>query len=138
MTTSNQPDDSAVEIRAAWLAQRKQAEHDQAAELLISFAFVARRALESQWLRVADARGRSARTGLPGWYLRRDRGAGLGTDGRFYILRRPLTIVDRLRGIKLEPSPPPMVLGAGGKDGQSIDLVDALERLLPGWRHRGE
>ena len=58
----------------------------------------------------------------------------MSTEGDFYILTAPLGLRERLRGIRLTPSPPPMVLGAGGRDGDSIDLPDALDRLLPGWR----
>ncbi len=50
------------------------------------------------------------------------------------MLTAPLTLLDRVRGARVEPQRPPMILGAGGKDGSSIDLVDALERVLPGWR----
>jgi hypothetical protein len=28
-----------------------------------------------------------------------------------------------------EPSDPPLVLGAGGKDGESVDLREALDRV---------
>jgi hypothetical protein len=50
------------------------------------------------------------------------------------VLTAPLSVLDRLRGVQLTPTPPPLVIGAGGKDGDSIELVAALERLLPGWR----
>jgi hypothetical protein len=32
------------------------------------------------------------------------------------------------------PSDPPLVLGKGGRDGESIDLADALARVLSGDR----
>ena len=116
------------------LAQRQEAEHARARTLLVRFAAVAREHLPPERLRVGGYGGRgSARSNLTGWYLRGDRTAGLDVEGRFYVLTAPLGIRERLRGITLEPTPPPMVLGAGGKDGESIDLPVALERLLPGW-----
>src|SRR5699024_7103382 len=107
----------------------------RARRLLVAFADVAREHLPAHPLRVLGYGGRgSARSGLSGWYLRGDRTSGLSTDGDFYVLPAPLPLRERFAGIELTPTPPPMVLGAGGKDGESIDLPEALERLLPGWR----
>lgn len=78
----------------------------------------------------------SARTGTQGWYLRRDRTLGVGRDGSFYLLTAPLTLRERIAGVKLVPVPPPLVLGAGGRDGESIELADALANLLPDWQSR--
>ena len=104
--------------------------------MLRSFVEVAERTgPEPEPLRVHGYGGRgSARTALRGWYLRLDRTAAVSTDGEFYVLTAPLSIVERIRGTRPRPSPPPLVLGAGGRDGDSIDLTDALERLLPRWR----
>lgn len=123
----------AAETHAARLRARREAEHAEAAELIARFLDRARAAgLPTEPLRVQGYDGRgSARTPLRGWYLRRDRRAGLAVDGRFFVLTRPLSILERLRGVTPEPVPAPLVLGQGGKDGESIDLVDALERLLP-------
>src|SRR5690606_36276655 len=71
---------------------------------------------------------------VEGWYLRLDKTVGLGTDGEFYVLTAPLGLLDRVRGATLRPTPPPLVIGAGGKAGDSIAPVAALDRLLPGWR----
>ncbi len=121
-------------MHADMLARRQEAEHARARALLERFAAVARERLPAEPLRVRGYGGAgSARSDVTGWYLRADRAAGLGTDGRFYVLTAPLGLRERLRGVELRETPPPMVLGAGGKDGESIDLPDALERLLPGW-----
>lgn len=126
----------AARIHEQRLQARKDAEHSQAEELLRSFMPAVRNsAVAPQPLRVQGYGGRgSARTGLRGWYLRIDRTAAVSTNGDFYILTAPLSVADRLRGVTPSPSRPPLVLGAGGKDGDSIDLVDAFERVLPGWR----
>ena len=118
------------------LAQRRQAEVDRARQMLHTFAAAARAAdlpTEPLVVKGYGSRG-SARTPLRGWYLRVDRTAALTPDGQFYVLTAPLTAWERLRGTRPEPADPPLVLGAGGKDGDSIPLVDALTRLLPGWQ----
>ncbi|TNC17369.1 hypothetical protein FHE66_10880 [Georgenia sp. 311] len=125
----------AAEAHADMLERRRQAEHDHAARLLREFAAVARDRLPAERLHVRGYGGKgSARSDVTGWYLRADRAAGMSTDGEFYVLTAPLGLRDRLTGVTLRPTPPPLVLGAGGKDGESLDLPVALERLLPGWR----
>ena len=37
---------------------------------------------------------------------------------------------ERLTGVTLQPSPPPLVVGRGGRDGESGPLQDYLERRL--------
>ncbi|MFC8731989.1 hypothetical protein ACFT5B_05970 [Luteimicrobium sp. NPDC057192] len=74
--------------------------------------------------------GSSYRTPLRGWYLRTDRTAAVGEDGSFYVLTAPRSLRARLTGTTPTPSDPPLVLGAGGRDGESVDLDVALERAL--------
>lgn len=127
----------AAAVHAERLASREQAANDRARALLAEFVAVAREQLPAQPLRVLGYGGRgSARSNVTGWYLRGDRTSGVSTSGEFYVLTAPLTLRDRLVGVEPVASPPPMVLGAGGKDGESLDLPVALERLLPGWRTR--
>ncbi|TDE96003.1 hypothetical protein EXU48_07090 [Occultella glacieicola] len=117
------------------LKARKAAENARAGAMLREFAAAATSAdLPAEDLMVRGYGGRgSARSSVRGWYLRLDRTAGVGTDGAFYVLTAPLSVLDRVRGVRLSPSPAPLVLGAGGRDGDSIDLSAALDRLLPGW-----
>ncbi len=126
----------AARVHAERLRARQDAEHAQADAMLREFARVAAsRGLEPEDLQVKGYGGRgTARTDIRGWYLRQDRTAGVSTDGDFHVLTAPLTLLDRVRGVRPEPQKPPLVLGAGGKDGDSVDLAVALERLLPGWR----
>jgi hypothetical protein len=123
-------------VQAERLQARQDAEHAAATAMLATFvAAAARTGLEPEALEVKGYGGRgTARTPLRGWYLRTDRTAAVDVDGTFYLLIAPLTLLDRVRGVRPPSSPPPLVLGAGGKDGDSIDLPDALERVLPGWR----
>lgn len=136
------PEDWAAERSAAAaehlsrLQAKQEAEHREAQQLLERFAAAARaRGLPTEPLRVQGYRpGRTARTSLTGWYLRNDRKAALDTRGRFYVLSAPLTGWDRIRGHTPQPARPPLVLGSGGRDGDSLPLGEALQRLLPGWQ----
>jgi hypothetical protein len=74
----------------------------------------------------------TARTNLTGWYLRNNKTVALGTDGKFYVLIAPLSLMDRLRGLKPTPTRPPLIIGEGGKDGDTIALEDALCRVYQG------
>jgi hypothetical protein len=66
------------------------------------------------------------RTGLVGWYLKRDGSLGVTTDGDYYHLVTPGSLRARLFGLTLEPTDPPLQVGAGARDGESV----ALEVLL--------
>ena len=125
----------AVRLQGERLQARQDAEHGRAEGLLRDFVAAARAAgLAPVPLRVLGYGGRgTARTPLEGWYLRVDRTAGISTDGDFYVLTAPIGRLDRVRGFRPEPRRPPLLLGAGGKDGDTSPLADALERLLPGW-----
>jgi hypothetical protein len=66
------------------------------------------------------------RTGVEGWYLRRDRSVGVGTDGRYYQLVVAPVPFGRWRRVRLAAASPPLQVGEGARDGESI----ALESLL--------
>ncbi|KQT01438.1 hypothetical protein [Cellulomonas sp. Leaf395] len=116
------------------LASRQRAESAQAQEQIDAFL---RRALtsgpspEPLAARSYDGRARY-KTPLVGWYLRRDETVAIDTDGKFYVLTVPSSLAARFRGVTPEPSAPPLVIGAGGKDGESIDMSQALARVLGG------
>lgn len=125
----------AARLQAERLRERQDVEHARAEAMLARFVAAARAAgLATEPLVVVGYGGRgTARTPLRGWYLRTDRTAAVSDDGGFYVLTAPLSLLDRARGVRPEPKRPPLVLGAGGKDGDSIELSAALDRLLPGW-----
>lgn len=68
------------------------------------------------------------RTGLSGWYLRANRSLAVGEDGSFYILDVPPSLRARLRGVTVEPADPPLVVGRGARDGETIELAELLRR----------
>ena len=123
---------AAADIHAQRLQAAKDRETRQAQRLIDEFIVAAReRGLPTERLRVRSRSGRgSANTKLRGWYLRTDGASGLDTAGRFYVLTADLSLRERLFGFVPTPSAPPLVLGAGGKDGESLDLAIALQRAL--------
>jgi len=52
--------------------------------------------------------------------------------GSFYVLGVPSSLRALLTGVTLSPSDPPIVLGKGGRDGESVAL-DALLELRLRW-----
>ena len=49
----------------------------------------------------------------------RTRRLAIGDDGAYYILTVPGGLKERLRGVTLKPSPPPLIVGKGGRDGDT-------------------
>jgi len=115
----------------AELARQRQLDESAQAQVLID-EFV--RQAEAARLAPVELKaivgGRPVRTDVKGWYLRRDHTIAIGTDGGYYRLGLTGGWVARLRGVHPEPSPPPLVVGRGGKDGESGDLSDFLARAL--------
>ncbi|MGN8246696.1 hypothetical protein ACTHAM_000361 [Cellulomonas soli] len=116
------------------LARRQRAESDHARRLIADFVEQARaQGPEPVALRARSYDGRHRyRTRLTGWYLRRDESVAVDRDGQFYVLSAPTSFSALLRGVDPAPQDPPLVLGAGGKDGESLDLTQALDRVLHG------
>lgn len=125
---------AAAAEHARALAERQRQEADQARGLIAEFLERARVTGPAPAPLVAtDPDGRRRyRTPLRGWYLRRDQRVGIDTDGQFYVLVQPGGLAALVTGIRPTPSDPPLVIGAGGRDGESVDLADALARVLAG------
>lgn len=117
---------------AARLERRRQSESAQAAVLIEGFARDAAAAGIATERLTARAYSGTARfrTNVTGWYIKRDRSVGVGTDGLFYLLHAPASLGARVRGVTLEPSDPPLELGRGARDGESMPLTDALAKRL--------
>ena len=122
--------------RSDLLRRQAEAESQTASAYLRAFAAGARAAgLQPEPLVVTKpGTSRKARTPITGWYLKEDRSVGVDEDGNFYLLTAPLSLMESLRGVAPEPSAPPLVLGKGGRDGESVDLIDALTKRVPNWR----
>lgn len=70
------------------------------------------------------------RTSLVGWYLKNDRSLAIDTEGRFYVMRVDGGLRARLTGADPEPSQAPLVVGRGGRDGETFELDELLQMRL--------
>lgn len=122
----------AASAHADALVRRQADESARARTMLADFVTRARaQALEPVPLRARSYDGRHRyRTDVTGWYLKLNETVAVGTDGQFYVLSVPSSLRALLRGATLDPSDPPLVLGKGGRDGESIDLADAIALVL--------
>ena len=119
----------AAAAHAAREDQRRAVETERARQIVADFVREARaRGLRTERLAVRPYNGRGTyRTGLEGWYVRRDHSLAVGTDGEFYVLSVPASLRARLTRAHPEPSDPPLIAGKGARDGHSMAL-DALLR----------
>ena len=115
-------------------AQRRRSEQESAEAQVLVDRFVAQAtqaglAAEELMARPWSGRGRY-RTGVAGWYLRRDRSVGVGLDGGFYVLVVAPERFGRWRTVRVDPTPPPLQVGKGARDGESVALDELLEMRL--------
>jgi hypothetical protein len=122
----------AAQEQADRLARRQAAETARAREMIRAFAREAQeRGIAAGPLLARAGDGRPTyRTGLVGWYLPRDGSLGVTTDGDYYHLASPRSLKARLLGVHLEPAEPPLQVGAGGRDGESMALDVLLAMRL--------
>ena len=117
---------------AAALEQRNASETAQARALLADFV----QKLKAQGVAPEPLRApvtgssTSYRTNVTGWYLRRNRSLAVDPDGNFYILATQASAKSRLAGVRLLPSDPPLTVGLGARDGESMPLKDLLALRL--------
>lgn len=122
----------AAAAQADRAARAKAAETVRARAVVAEFVVRAREqglATSELLARAGDQSG-TYRTGLVGWYLRRDGSLGVTTDGEWYVLVAPKSLRSRLAGVRLEASDPPLQVGAGARDGESIALTALVELRL--------
>ena len=116
-----------VELAAA----QERGESLQAQKLIDAFIVEARaRGLASEPLRATLLTGQSVKTDQVGWYLRKNRSLAIGEDGNYYVLTVPGGLRERLSGARLQPTPPPLIVGKGGRDGETGSLSDFLRWRL--------
>ena len=122
----------AVLAHAAAEERRRRTEQAEAATLVSAFVAEARRrGLTSIRLVARSHDGRARyRTRLRGWYVDQARTRAVDEDGRFHLLTVPRTLRARLLGADPQPSPAPLVVGEGGRDGESVPLRVLLQRRL--------
>ncbi|MEU8050200.1 hypothetical protein [Micromonospora haikouensis] len=122
----------AVRAHAEAEERRRAAEHAKAAEIVSWFAAEAnRRALPTTRLHARPYNGRGRyRTRLFGWYVDRSRLLAVDVAGRWYPLTVPASLRARFLGAEPSPAPAPLIVGEGGRDGESIPLRVLLARRL--------
>ena len=122
----------AARIHVERLARAKAAETVRARELIGDFVAraVERGVATGPLLARSGGGGTTCRTGLTGWYLTRDASIGVTTQGDYYGLAVSLGLRERLRGITLQPADPPLQVGAGARDGESVALGVLLAMRL--------
>ena len=122
----------AVEAHAKAQQASKNARADEARQLIAEFIRDAgERGVAPVALTAPAYNGRGRyRTKLRGWYLDPRRSLAVDTEGEFYVLGVPNSIRARLAGADVRPKAPPLVIGEGGRDGESIALQELLRRRL--------
>ncbi len=117
--------------RAELAAGQERAESQRAQVLIDQFIADAGAAgIPAEPLRATLYTGQSVKTDKRGWYLRKNQSVAVGEDGGYYILTVPGGLMERVRGVQLKPSPAPLVVGKGGRDGETGDLAEFLRRRL--------
>ena len=109
--------------RAELAAAQERGESRQAQKLIDEFVAAAKaKGIAPGPLRATLYTGQSVKTDKVGWYLRKNQSLAIGEDGSYYVLTVPGGLRERLSGVKLKPTPPPLIVGKGGRDGESGDL----------------
>jgi hypothetical protein len=118
-------------LRADLAAGAERAESAKAQVLIDQFLIdVVAAGIPAEPLRATLYSGQAVKTDKRGWYLRKNRSVAVGEDGSYYILTVPGGLKERLRGVRLRPSLPPLIVGKGGRDGETGDLSEFLARRL--------
>jgi hypothetical protein len=123
----------AIAAHSAALNRQREAETRHARQLIDEFVVtMSERGVPPARLRArVPGRRTTYRTGRTGWYVRQNRSLAIGTEGEFYVLDVPASVKSRMVGATVVPSDPPLVVGRGARDGESIDLAELLRRALP-------
>lgn len=128
------PRQEAARIRAELSASAARAEAARAQVLIDEFVAEAKaRGIEPRPLKAHTLDGHPVKTDKVGWYLRNNHSIAIDVDGNYYSMIVPASFWDRWRGVKLTPDLPPLVIGRGGRDGETGDLKEFLAWVLDGW-----
>jgi len=117
--------------RVELAAGQERAESKKAQVLIDQFLLDARAAgIAPQPLKATLYTGQSVKTDKVGWYLRKNQSLAIGDDGSYYVLTVPGGFRERFTGVKLTPAAPPLIVGKGGRDGETGDLAEFLRWRL--------
>lgn len=117
--------------RAELAAAHARGESAQAQRMIDDFVVTVReRGITAEPLQATLLDGPVVRTDRRGWYLRQNRSVAIGENGEYYVLVVPGGWRERIRGVRLTPTPPPLIVARGGRDGESGDLAFFLDLFL--------
>jgi hypothetical protein len=117
--------------RVELAAGQERAESKKAQLLIDQFLLDAQASgIAPQPLKATLYTGQSVKTDKVGWYLRKNQSLAIGDDGSYYVLTVPGGLRERFTGVKLTPSAPPLIVGKGGRDGETGDLAEFLRWRL--------
>jgi len=121
-----------AEAHRAAADRQRSVQSERAQELVDQFVVDAVRAglpTEELTARPWSGAGRY-RIGIAGWYLSSDRRFAVGVDGGYYVLIVAPVRFGRWRTVQVAPTPPPLRVGEGARDGESVDLAVLLAARL--------
>ena len=81
------------------------------------------------FVREAVARG-LRQTPRRGWYLRRNGSLAVDGDANFYVMSTATSFRALVSGAEVPPADPPLVVGEGARDGESMPIQDLLRIRL--------
>ncbi|MBB1482938.1 hypothetical protein H5392_03570 [Tessaracoccus sp. MC1865] len=123
----------AARIRAELNASHARNEAARAKVLIDEFLVAAReQGLAPRPLKAVTLDGHTVKTDKTGWYLRTNHSVAIDTEGNYYSLTVPGGLMSRFTGVKLQPQLAPLVIGRGGRDGETGDLKEFLAWVLNG------
>ncbi|MGW0433337.1 hypothetical protein ACWDV4_12470 [Micromonospora sp. NPDC003197] len=122
----------AVELRTAAEERRRAEETGRARKLVAWFTRQAQQCgIRPTVLTAVGYNGRTRyRTGLTGWYVDVAHSRAVSVAGDYYLLTVAGGLRARLLGASIQPQEPRLIVGEGGRDGQSVPLRDLLQRRL--------
>lgn len=123
----------AARIRLEMAESQERAESAAAQVLIDEFVIDAKAAgVPTVPLKASLLDGSPVKTDKVGWYLRVNRSIAVGEDGGYYVLTVPGGWREKMFGVRLKASPPPIFIGKGGRDGETGELKFFLGRALRG------
>lgn len=69
-------------------------------------------------------------TPLRGWYLKRNGSLAVDGDANFYVMSTATSFRARITRADVAPTDPPLMIGVGARDGESMSLEELLRIRL--------
>lgn len=129
--TSSRAEDARRRLELAEQQARREA--GEAQVLIDEFVAEARRrGMPTVPLKARTLDGHLVKTDKRGWYLRQNHSIAIDEDGGYHYLVVPGGFMERIRGVQLPGTQPTLVIGRGGRDGETGYLREFLGWVLEG------